>query len=246
MTDIIYGRNAVSEALKSSLDIEKIYMLNHLRGEYEVEVRNLCKENNIPLAKVPEVKLNELTRNRGIHQGVVAIISPVKYTEVEKLVKEALENQAQPFFVIIDGVKDVRNIGAIARSAHFFGAGGIIISGKFSGRISEDTVKASAGAILKLPIARVNSLLTLISDLQSMGIIVVATSLENAVPPTECDFTEPVAFILGSEDTGLHKKVLSIVDYTVKIPAVTDFDSLNVSVAGGILFYETARQRSSK
>lgn len=242
MTDIIFGKNAVIEAFNAGLDIEKIFVLNNMRGEFEVQIRNLCRDHNVPLAKVPEIKLNELTKFKA-HQGIVALISPIKYYDFRDVVARAFDEGALPLIIVLDGVTDVRNIGAIARSTHFFGAHGIIITGNFAGRINEDTVKTSAGAILKIPVCRANSLLSLVSELQSLGLKVVATSLKNSMPPTECDLTEPLAIILGAEDSGLHYKVLDVVDEVVKIPSGGEFDSLNVSVAAGILLYETKRQR---
>lgn len=242
MTDVIYGRNAVIEAFDSEVDLEKVFVLSSLRGEFEMEIRNKCKEKSIPLAKVPEIKLNELCKFK-VHQGVVALISPVKYVDLNDLIDSAFEKETAPLLVVLDGVTDVRNIGAIARSAYYFGADGIIITGNFAGRINEDTVKTSAGAILNLPVCRVNSLLTLVSDLQSKGIKVVATSLKDAILPESSDMTEPLAIVLGAEDKGLHYKVLEIVDEVIKIPAYSDFDSLNVSVAAGILLYECKKQR---
>lgn len=242
MTDLIFGKNAVIEAFNAGLDIEKIFVLNNMRGEFEVQIRNLCRDHNVPLAKVPEIKLNELTKFKA-HQGIVALISPIKYYDFRDIVAKAFDNAEIPLIIVLDGVTDVRNIGAIARSTHFFGAHGIIITGNFGGRINEDTVKTSAGAILKIPVSRANSLLSLVSELQSLGLKVVATSLKNSLHPTECDLTEPLAIILGAEDSGLHYKVLEIVDEVVKIPSGGEFDSLNVSVAAGILLYETKRQR---
>lgn len=242
MTDLIFGKNAVIEAFDAGLDIEKVYVLNTIRGEFEVQIRNLCRDNNIPLVKVPEIKLNELSKYKA-HQGVVALISPIKYIDFKDIIANAFEKRQVPLIVVLDGVTDVRNIGAVCRSAYYFGADGIIISGNFAGRISEDTVKTSAGAILKLPVARVSSLLHLVSELQSLGLKVIATSLKDAVNPENSDLSVPTAIILGSEDKGLHYKVLEIVDEVIKIPAIGDFDSLNVSVAAGILLYESARQR---
>lgn len=242
MTDLIFGKNAVIEAFNAGLEIEKIFVLNNMRGEFEVQIRNLCRDHKVPLAKVPEIKLNELTKFKA-HQGIVALISPIKFYDFRDIVAKAFDNAEIPLIIVLDGVTDVRNIGAIARSTHFFGAHGIIITGNFGGRINEDTVKTSAGAILKIPVSRANSLLSLVSELQSLGIKVVATNLKNSLPPTECDLTEPLAIILGAEDSGLHYKVLEIVDEVVKIPSGGEFDSLNVSVAAGILLYETKRQR---
>lgn len=243
MTDVIYGRNTVMEAFSSGMDIEKVFVLSTLKGEFEVQIRNICRDQNIPMAKVPEVKLNELTKYKAVHQGVVATISPIKYIDYKEIIAEVTSNGQKPLIVVMDGVTDVRNIGAVARSAYFFGAHALIISGNFAGRISEDTVKTSAGAIMKIPVCRVSSLLHLVSELQAMGIIVIASSLKDAVEPHDCEFSEPVALVLGSEDKGLHYKVLEVVDQVVKIPAYNDFDSLNVSVAGGILLYEAMRQR---
>ena len=244
MSDIIYGRNAVTEAFRASKDIEKVYMLNTIRGEYEIQIRKDCKQNNIPLAKVPEIKLNELTGHQAVHQGIVAIITPISYIDYKQMIKNASQDGKVPLLVIVDGVTDVRNIGAIARSAYFFGAQGMIIAGNTAGRINEDTIKASAGALMQLPVARAGSIFELISDLQSAGIVVAATSLKNAIPVNTCDLKEPLAIILGSEGKGLHYKILEIVDYNLEIQAANDFDSLNVSVAAGILLYEASRQRS--
>jgi 23S rRNA (guanosine2251-2'-O)-methyltransferase len=243
MSDIIIGRNAVIEAFKSGLDIEKIYLQNYMRGEFEVEIRNLCRDHGIPLAKVPDQKLNEISRNK-VHQGVVAYVSPITYVTYQDIVTKASEEGRKPLLVILDSITDVRNIGAIARSAHYFGSDGLIIAGSFSGRINEDTIKASSGAILQIPISRASSLFTVVSDLQSLGIKVIATSLKEAIPPHESDLTEPLAIIMGSEDKGVHYKVLEIVDEVVKIPSVADFDSLNVSVATGIVLYECNKQRT--
>ncbi|MBL0099160.1 MAG: 23S rRNA (guanosine(2251)-2'-O)-methyltransferase RlmB [Saprospiraceae bacterium] len=242
---MIFGKNAVIEAFDAGLDIEKVFVLANIRGEFEIQIRNLCKDNNVPLAKVPEIKLNELSRFKA-HQGIVALISPIKYFDYKEVLTSAIDKDETPLIVILDGVTDVRNIGAISRSAYYFGAHCLIISGNFAGRINEDTVKTSAGAILKLPVCRVNSLLTLVSELQSMGIKVVASSLNESVAPHQCDLKEASAIILGAEDKGLHYKVLELVDEVIRIPSYNDFDSLNVSVAAGILLYEITHQRAVK
>ncbi|MBC7884018.1 MAG: 23S rRNA (guanosine(2251)-2'-O)-methyltransferase RlmB [Saprospiraceae bacterium] len=243
MTDLIYGRNAVIEAFDAGLDIEKVFVLNNIRGEYEIKIRNLCKVANVPLAKVPEIKLNELSKYKA-HQGIIAMISPIKYYEFQDIISSAFDQGRIPLVVVLDGVTDVRNIGAIARSAYYFGADALIISGNFAGSINEDTVKTSAGAILKLSVCRTSSLLSLVSNLQSSGLKVVATSLKDSIEPEKSDMKEPLAIILGAEDKGLHYKVLELVDEVIKIPSFNDFDSLNVSVAAGILLYECKKQRS--
>lgn len=244
MTDIIFGKNPVIEAIESGVDIEKIYMLNTLRGETEVYFRRVCKDKNIPLSKVPEIKLKELSRNK-VHQGLVALISPVTYHNLDDVIVRVFEKGKVPLIIIADGVTDVRNLGALARSAYFFGADALVLSGGMGGRINDDAVKTSAGALLKIPVCRNTSLFNLISDLQSAGISVIATGLKTEKIISEADLTGPVAIILGSEDKGLNPKVNEVVDEVVKIPAGTEFDSLNVSVAGGIILYETYRQRLS-
>jgi len=245
MSDIIFGRNSVEEAFRSGKEIEKVYMLNSMRGEFEVFVRNICREKSVPLAKVPEQKLAELCGSKVAHQGVAALISKLHYADYRDVISSAYERGGTPFVIVLDSVTDIRNIGAIARSAWFFGADGIILTGNISGSISEDAVKSSAGAILNIPVSREKSVFTAISNLQAMGLKVVATALKTSLSPAECDLHGPLAILMGSEEKGLHYKVLEVADEAVRIPSGNDFDSLNVSVAAGILLYEAKRQRMS-
>jgi 23S rRNA (guanosine2251-2'-O)-methyltransferase len=235
MSQIIFGKNPVIEAFSAGQNLEKVYILATLRGETEIKIRNLCKENNVPLAKVPEIKLNELCRNKA-HQGIAALISPVTYVAFETLIEETMATGG--FFVVLDQVTDVRNIGAIARSAYYFGASGLVLAGNYSGQINEDTVKTSAGAILKLKLCRVGSLLSAVSDMQNRGIWVTAADAKGNKDVKNATFTGPTAILMGSEDKGLHYKVLEIADETVRVPGTGTFDSLNVSVAAGIMMYE--------
>ncbi|MBK8623191.1 MAG: 23S rRNA (guanosine(2251)-2'-O)-methyltransferase RlmB [Saprospiraceae bacterium] len=240
MSQLIFGKNPVLEAFGSGQNIEKVYILATLRGETEIKIRNLCKEHNIPLAKVPEIKLDDLTKKKN-HQGLVAMLSPVTYHTMEKVMKDVVDTKG--FMVILDNVTDVRNIGAIARSAYYFGASALVLSGNFSGQINEDTVKTSAGAILQIPICRTGSLLSVIADLQNQGIMTYATDVKGKIQPFEADYQHPTAIIMGAEEKGLHYKVLESADETIKIAGSGNFDSLNVSVATGILLYEISRQR---
>ncbi|MBK9151509.1 MAG: 23S rRNA (guanosine(2251)-2'-O)-methyltransferase RlmB [Saprospiraceae bacterium] len=245
MSDIIFGKNPLIEAAESGVEIEKVFMLNTLRGETEVYFRQYCKNRNIPLAKVPEVKLNELARNKS-HQGLVAIISPIRYFEIEDVLAQIFERGETPLIMVADSVSDVRNIGSLARSAHFFGAHAVVMTGNASGRINEEAVKASAGALLKIPVCRYASIFNLVSTLQSHGILVYAAAItKNSRPPDETDFTLPAAILLGAEDKGLNPKLFDLADGVVHIPAAASFDSLNVSVAGAVLMYEAQRQRKS-
>ncbi|MBK8079812.1 MAG: 23S rRNA (guanosine(2251)-2'-O)-methyltransferase RlmB [Saprospiraceae bacterium] len=240
MSQIIFGKNPVLEAFSSRQSIEKVYILATLSGELEIKIRKLCKEHNIPLAKVPEVKLDDLTKKK-LHQGVAAVISPVQYIKFEDLLQKAVAENG--FLIVLDNVSDVRNMGAIARSGYYFGASGLVIAGNFSGQINEDTVKTSAGAILNLPIARTGSVLTAVAELQNKGFLVVAADVKGKKIPEEIDFTTPTALIMGAEEKGLHYKVLETADETVRIEGKGEFDSLNVSVASGVLLYEIVSQR---
>lgn len=240
MSVIIYGKNAVLEALRANQQIEKIFLSNTLRSNVEVDFQKLCEEKNIPLSRVPLEKVEALAKNKQ-HQGYVAIAAELHYLELTELLNTIDTEKA--FLVLIDGVSDVRNIGGIARSAYYFGADGIILCGQQNGRINEDTVKASAGALLHMKVARCNNTFEAISLLQSKMIKVVASSLKNSIPLKDCDLKESTAFILGSEGKGLSDKILQVVDESVIIPRVGNFDSLNVSVASGILFYELSQAR---
>lgn len=239
---IIYGKNPVIEAIKTGQKIEKVFLLASLRGEVEVQVRNECKDHNIPLTKVPQRRLNEMAKGNN-HQGVLAYISPVEYTTVAELVPQLLAEGKVPLLIVLDGVTDVRNMGAIARSAKVFGAHGLVIPAKGTARVSEEMVKSSAGAILHIPVCRENSLPVALETLQQHSIRVYATDLKATKTVKEVDMKHPTALILGAEDLGVSRKSLQIADEAIKIPQADSFDSLNVSVAAGILFYEVLQQR---
>ncbi len=238
----IYGRNPVIEALEKGKKIEKVFLQNNLTGDFEVQVRNACEEKNIPLTKVPPRKLNDLSRSHN-HQGIVAYISPVVYTTVDKLVPLLKSEGKIPLLVVLDGVTDVRNMGAIARSAKVFGAHAIVVPAKGSARVSEEMVKSSAGAILDIAICRENSLPIAIETLQMMDVKVYASDINAAKTIAEQDLKGPTAIVMGSEDKGVSRKVIQIADDTIKSPQAASFDSLNVSVAAGIILYEVLLQR---
>lgn len=242
-TSTIYGRNPVIEAIKSEKKIEKVFLQNNLHGEVEVLVRNECKKHNIPLTKVPIRKLNDLARSQN-HQGIVAFISPVEYTTVEDLVPLIFDRGEVPLLIVLDGVTDVRNMGAIARSAKVFGAHGIVVPAKGSARISDEMVKSSAGAILDIPVCRENSLPVALETLQNIGLTVYATDVNAEKTVAEQNLKHPTAIVLGSEDKGVSAIALKISDDKIKIPQVDNFDSLNVSVAAGIILYEILIQRA--
>lgn len=238
----IYGRNPVVEALDNNLQIEKVFLQSNLHGEFEVLIRNKCKKSNIPLTKVPVRKLNDLSKGRN-HQGVLAYISPVAYTTVEELVPKLFDEGKVPLLIVLDGVTDVRNMGAIARCAKVFGAHGIVVPAKGTARISDEMVKSSSGAILDVPICRENSLPVALETMQMLGLSVYATDIKAKKTIAEADLKSPIAIILGSEDLGVSKKAIQIADESIIIPQVDRFDSLNVSVASGIILYEVLLQR---
>jgi len=238
----IYGRNPVVEALDNNLQIEKVFLQNNLHGEFEVLIRNKCKERDIPLTKVPSRKLNDLSKSNN-HQGVLAYISPVAYTKVDQLIPKLFDEGKVPLIIVLDGVTDVRNMGAIARCAKVFGAHGIVVPSKGSARISDEMVKSSSGAILDVPICRENSLPVALETMQMLGLSVYATDVNATKTIAEQDLKSPIAIILGSEDLGVSKKAIQIADDSIKIPQVDRFDSLNVSVASGIILYEVLLQR---
>jgi 23S rRNA (guanosine2251-2'-O)-methyltransferase len=237
---IIYGRNPVQEAITNNVDIEKIYLNREMTGEYEVSLRNQCNELNIPLSKVPFGKLDFLTK-RANHQGVVAVISAVKISTIEEVFSAALEGNE--IVVILDGISDVRNVGAIARSAKAFGCKAIITGTKGSASLNMDAVKSSSGALLTIPMIREKNVMIAIEKLQQLGFEVWATDLKATenLHDTTCD--GPIAIVLGSEDKGVSREALKVADKKIKFIQENTVDSLNVSVAAGICLYDLYKRR---
>ncbi|MEL6388579.1 MAG: 23S rRNA (guanosine(2251)-2'-O)-methyltransferase RlmB [Bacteroidota bacterium] len=242
-SNIIYGRNPVLEAIEGSKRLERIFLRDNLTGEFEKLIRNHCKDHGIPLKKVPPIKLDKLCRNRA-HQGVVAIGSIIDYVSIDMVVPHIFEAGEIPLLVLLDNVTDVRNIGAVARSTEALGGHALILSGKNSGMVNEDTLKASAGAITKLIVCREKNTVDTILLLQSFGVKVIGTSLSATTYLAKLTLTEPLCIVLGSEGDGLHRSVSDSCDELALIPQSGSTDSLNVSVASGIALYEAIRQRS--
>ena len=188
-------------------------------------------------------KLNRL--NSKNHQGVIATISPVKFVDLEKLIEEAVSSEKHPLILLLDQVSDVRNLGAIIRTAECAGVNGIILPGQGSAPVNADTVKTSAGAVFKLPIARVSHLKDAVYYLQGSGFQVVGATEKTSQSLYEIDFNQPSAIVMGSEDRGISPSLLKILDQKAKIPLLGSTESLNVSVACGITLYEIVRQRLS-
>ena len=241
---LIYGRHPVLEALKSDKSIDKVLILTGTNNDIELELRELSKKKLFQLQYVPKEKFNKITTNN--HQGIAAYISHTKYHVAESLCNGILKRIKNPLVVILDGVTDVRNFGAIARSAECAGANALIIQHKGSAPINAESIKASAGALTKMKIGRINSLAQLIAHLQNTDWQVLGSDLKATKPLMEVDFNMPTAVIVGAEGQGVSKYLLKSVDETFIIPQVGKTDSLNVSVATGIILYEALRQKLAK
>jgi 23S rRNA (guanosine2251-2'-O)-methyltransferase len=239
---IICGHHPVVEAISAGKAVEKVFFQQGIRGELEKEIRHLTKAHGIPLQVVPREKLNKLTK--GAHQGVVAFLALVQFLNVEDVLPFVFEQGEVPLFLLLDGITDVRNFGAICRSAECAGVQAVVIPQSGSAPANEEAMKASAGALARVRLCRVRSMFSTVEWLQTAGVQVVATSLNaRSVPVFEADLRGPTAILMGSEGEGLHPKLQKMADAVVKIPQATDFDSYNVSVAAGIVLYEAQRQR---
>ncbi|WP_298928958.1 23S rRNA (guanosine(2251)-2'-O)-methyltransferase RlmB [uncultured Allomuricauda sp.] len=243
MNNQIYGIRAVLEAIDSEQPINKIFLQKGLGGELFRELETSIRKNGISSSYVPIEKLNRLTKNN--HQGAVANISPVQFHVFEELVEKVLGQEKSPFFLLLDQVSDVRNFGAIIRTAECCGVNGIIIPKSGAAPITDDTVKTSAGAAFKVPIAKVDHLKDAIFYLQSSGIKVIAATEKSENDIYTVDFKTPCAIIMGAEDRGISTSILNLVDHKAKLPLLGEIGSLNVSVACGVFLYEAVRQRMS-
>jgi 23S rRNA (guanosine2251-2'-O)-methyltransferase len=239
--DIIYGRNPVLEALKSDHEIERVYIQDTISGEFEKEIRALCKSRDIPLNRVPKFKLD--AEIKGNHQGVYARSAIIKYTDLEVLVRISLHKGEKPVLLLLDGVLDVRNIGAIARSAEVFGATAMVIPSKKSAPLNEMAIKSSAGALTHLPICRVPTLSSAIEFLCRQDIEIFGADTQGSVSLQDLDFRGPVAIVLGAEGKGIDRNLKVYFDHDFHIPQSGKTESLNVSVAAGIILYEIYKQR---
>lgn len=229
------------EAIASNVEIDKILVNNTLRGEFEIALRAKCKELTIPLVKVPLEKLDHAANSRQ-HQGVLAYTSPVQFHKLEYVLPHLFESGKDFTLVILEGVTDVRNIGAISRSALAFDIDYLIIPIKKTASITEDAVKASAGALLNLPLCREASLQNTVRFLKESGVRVFASSLDADKKMSEVDWSGPKAVVIGSENHGVSREMLALVDEKFKINQSNSIDSLNVSVASGIIFHEIYKQ----
>lgn len=237
----IYGIRAVIEAVNSNEDIDKVFIQKGLKGDLFRELEGLLRKRGISTAYVPIEKLNRLTKNN--HQGVVANISPISFYEIETLVEEVLSKNKIPLFLLLDQLSDVRNFGAIIRTAECTGVDGIIIQKKGAAPVTADTIKTSAGAAFKVPIAKVDHIKDAVFHLQASGVSVIVATEKTNNTIYDVSFKEPCAIVMGAEDKGVSPSVIKAADQSAKIPLLGEIESLNVSVACAVFLYETVRQR---
>jgi 23S rRNA (guanosine2251-2'-O)-methyltransferase len=240
-TELLYGRHPVVDALENNRTIEKVLLSNAIHGEFEKRLRYLCKEANVPMQVVPKERLNSITRKN--HQGVIAFVSPIPYYHIEDILPMVYDKGETPLFILVDGVTDVRNIGAIARSAEAAGAHALVLPKKGSAQINDEAMKSSAGALSSLPVCRVNSLMTTVEFLQLNGVQVIAADLKGDKMLYDLELNGPLAIVMGDEAKGVNRMLLEKVDQPFKIPMRGQTDSFNVSVATGIILYEVLRQQ---
>jgi len=240
---LIIGRKPLLEALHSGANIEKIFILQSAAGDEITAIRKAAKEMNIAVSSVPQEKLTRFTQAN--HQGVVAISGLITYQPLQEVISQAVDKGETPLIVLLDGITDTRNLGAIARSAFCYGAHALVVPSSNNAAITEDGIKASAGALERIPICRMASVEQAVDVLHLNGIQIVATALQASEPIHKIALDMPLAIVMGAEDKGVSNYVLKQADHLVQIPMTGQFDSLNVSVAAGIMLYEVFRQQQA-
>lgn len=240
-SSLVIGRQAVAEAIASGKALDRIYLDTRASGKDIDEIKRLAARHAIPVNYVPAAKLSSF--NITDHEGCIAQIAKVQYYDLQQIISFVTDKGEAPLFIILDGITDIRNIGGIARTAYCCGVHAIIIPDKGVGALNEDATLTSAGALEKIPVCRVNSLMKAVDELHLNGIKVFASEMKAIKNVFECDFKEPSAIIMGSEEKGIYPALMKIADEKFKIPMKADFESLNVSVATGMILYEVMRQR---
>lgn len=229
------------EALKSGKEIEKIMIQKGLRGEGFQQLHSLIREMEIPVQFVPLEKLDRMTRQN--HQGVVAMISEIPYQKIEAILPTVYEQGKVPLVLVLDHITDVRNLGAIARTAECSGVDAILIPEKGSAQVNQDAIKTSAGALYKIPVCRYQSVRETVTFMKNSGLKIIAATEKANSDYTDVDMKQPLALILGSEESGIAAELLTLADELIQIPVLGEIQSLNVSVAAGVILYEILRQR---
>jgi 23S rRNA (guanosine2251-2'-O)-methyltransferase len=238
----VFGIRAVIEAVNAGKELEKVYVQKGLQGELFFELQKVLKNAGLNYQPVPGEKINKIAGYRN-HQGVVAILSSITYQDIEKIIPTVFEEGKVPLVIVLDRITDVRNFGAIARTCECSGVDAIVIPSRGAAQINSDAIKTSAGALHKVPVCRSDNLKTTLDFLHGSGLQIVACSEDTKKMYYEIDLTLPTALIFGSEEDGISGEYLKRADETIAIPILGTIESLNVSVAAGIILYETIRQR---
>lgn len=242
--NLIYGIRAVMEAITAGESVNKVFIQKGLRGDLIKELEIHLRKSGISHSYVPVEKLNRLSQKN--HQGVIATVAPISFHDFETLVNRVVDEKEFPLFLLLDRLSDVRNFGAIIRTAACTGVDGIVILSSGSAPVTADTVKTSAGAVFQVPIAKVGHLKDAVYYLQAMGIEVIAATEKTSQTLYDLELKKPLAIIMGAEDKGISPALLKTADHLASIPMVGEIASLNVSVACGVFLYETTRQRGVK
>ncbi len=248
MNNLIFGLRPVIEAIEAGRQIEKIFLKKGADGVLLGELREIARAQRLHIQEVPVEKLDRLTKNgrwgqSANHQGVVAVISAIVYADLDEILSSIPEG-APGLVVVFDGVTDVRNFGAIARSAECAGVHGLIVPLKNAAPVNADALKASAGALNMIPVSRVGSIRNTLKLLQAEGFQVVAATEKSDKLLYSADFTRPTAIVMGSEEDGISKEVLKLCNEQVSIPLRGKIESLNVGAAAAVMLFEVVRQRS--
>jgi 23S rRNA (guanosine2251-2'-O)-methyltransferase len=238
---LIIGQKKVMEAINAGEQIERIYLANNVYGKQADELRTIAEQYQIPINKVPIEKINGF--NIENHDGCVALKGKIKYQDLQQVISIVVESGEVPLFLILDGITDIRNIGALARTAYSCGVHAIIIPDKGIGALNEDAIATSAGALESISVCRVTSLMKAVDELHLNGIKVYASEMKADMKIFNLDFSEPCAIVMGSEDKGIFPALMKVCDEQFSIPMMNDFESFNVSVAAGMILYEVMRQR---
>ncbi|MDD3871701.1 MAG: 23S rRNA (guanosine(2251)-2'-O)-methyltransferase RlmB [Bacteroidales bacterium] len=240
--DYIFGLRPIKEAIESGRDIEKIWVSKGLQGDLSREVMAIIRKSGIPYQMVPVEKLNRLTRKN--HQGIVAITSLVTYQPFDEVIASVFESGRDPLIIILDHLTDVRNLGAIARSAEAAGADAIVVPEKGSAQINADAMKTSAGALSLIPVCRTSDLKKTIRYLKNAGLQIAGATEKTDLLYYQANLSSPLALIMGAEDTGIDPELLALCDQEIRIPMLGRISSLNVSAAASVILFEIVRQRS--
>ena len=240
-SDYIYGLRAVMEAIEAGKEIDKLFIAKDLQGDLAAQLIGLAKQYHVVMQRVPMERINRITRKN--HQGVLAMMSAITYHRLDHIVPELYEAGLLPFIVILDGITDVRNFGAIARTCECAGVDAIVIPEHGSVSVGGDAIKTSAGALHHIPVCRVGSTAGAVKFLKENGYRVAAVTEKSEMSYVDGDYTGPVALVMGAEDTGISEGALAQCDTRVGIPMFGNIGSLNVSVAAGIMIYEVVHQR---